>query len=473
MYQGFNEFCGWMHTSSRADAIDHYAETIGEREGKLHYKYGEEWKPLIEKKILLPFKKDGVKMEKEINAYYTNHGPIIRKNDGKWISIKLMSNHVDALTQSYMRTKATTFEAFDSNMDLNTNSSNNTVYADAAGNIAYYHGNFIPVRNENFDWSGIVDGSNPQTEWDGLHSVEEMVNVINPANGWIQNCNSTPFTSAGDYSPEDDDYPDYMAPDLENPRGLHAVKVLAGKKDWTIDKLIDAAYDSYLIGFEKLIPSLVEAFKKNGSKFGNMKEPVQQLKHWDLRFSKNSIPTSVAVYWGRELMNEARKLKGDRESIYTFMEEKMDATQKLNALVSAVQKLEEDFGTWNTPWGDINRYQRINGDIVQPFNDELPSLPVGFASSRWGSLASFGARQYPQTNKWYGTSGNSFVAFVEFGDKVTAKSILTGGQSGDINSPHFDDQAEMYTNGKFKDVNFYKEDVDRNAESTYQPGGNK
>ncbi|MCP4552775.1 MAG: penicillin acylase family protein, partial [Bacteroidetes bacterium] len=192
---------------------------------------------------------------------------------------------------------------------------------------------------------------------------------------------------------------------------------------------------------------------------------------WDYRYSETSTETSLAVYWGQEMMNTIRiKRTNTSGSIYDYMANEMSSDDRLSSLLLAVNKLKHDFGSWQTPWGEINRYQRINSEIRQPFNDDLPSLPVGFASSRWGSLASFGARSYPGTKKMYGSSGNSFVAVVEFGSKITARSILTGGASSDINSPHFDDQALMYTKGEFKDVRFYREDVEKNAERAYKPG---
>ncbi len=457
IYQGFNEKCGWMHTSSRADAIDYYYETIVKKEGKLFYKFGENLRPLGERLISLSYKSGDTMASKDFKVFYTHNGPVIRDENGKWVSIRLMIEHEKALTQSYLRTKAQGHEDFKKTMDLNTNSSNNTVYADAEGNIAYYHGNFIPVRNPEFNWAGILDGSNPETDWKGLHPVDEMIFILNPENGWIQNCNSTPFTACGDNSPNKEDYPSYMAPDRENARGLHAVRVLEGQSKFTIDKLIATAYDSYLIYFEPLIPKLIEAQSSAPSNIkSGLVEAVELLKNWDLRYSLNSTATSLAIYWGIEL-NRSRN----------------PDEQMLMALRRAIHKLEIDFGSWKTPWGEINRYQRVNGNIRQPFDDSKPSLPVDFASSRWGSLASFGARTYPGTKKMYGTSGNSFVAVVEFGEKVKAKSILAGGISGDPNSPHFDDQALMYTKGEFKDVLFYKEDVESHAETTYHPGENK
>lgn len=472
VYQGFNENCGWMHTSSKADVIDYYYETIVEQDGKYFYKYGDDLKPIIEKEITLKYIENDELLEKKITAYYTHHGPVIREENGKWVSISLMVEHEKALTQSYMRTKAKSYEEFYETMKIRTNSSNNTVYADGKGNIAYFHGNFMPVRNENYDWEGIVDGSDPETDWKGLHELEDMIIVLNPENGWIQNCNGTPFTVAGDYSPKRDDYPEYMAPDLQNFRQLHAVRVLENKTDFTLASLRDAAYDSYLPAFEAYIPILIEDYKNADKQIQKkLKAPMEALKNWDYRFAETSSETSLAVYWGQEMMKMTYNIEIDpKVSVFDYIAESLGSENRVKALGLAVEKLNTDFGSWKTAWGEINRYQRINGEIVQPFNDELPSLPVGFASSRWGSLASFGSRSYPNTKKMYGTSGNSFVAMVEFGEKIIAKSSLAGGQSGDPESPHFDDQALNYTKGIFKDVLFYRDDIEKNAERTYQPG---
>ncbi|MBU1013603.1 MAG: penicillin acylase family protein [Bacteroidetes bacterium] len=475
VYQGFNDKCGWMHTSSAADVIDYYYETIVEQDGKYFYKYGAELKPVIEKEITLKYK-DGQKLsEKKVTAYYTHHGPIIREAGDKWVSISLMVEHEKALTQSYMRTKASSYDEFYQTMEIKTNSSNNTVYADADGNIAYFHGNFMPVRNENYNWKGIVDGSDPETDWKGLHDIKDMIHVLNPENGWIQNCNATPFTVSGNFSPKREDFPTYMAPDLQNFRQLHAVMVLENQTDFTLEKLRDAAYDSYLPAFVSYIPALLDDYANLNSSDEKLKdelrEPTEALRKWDLRFSEESIETSLAVYWGQEMMNAARILQIAPEiNVYDYLANGMSSENRLNSLLLAVNKLKNDFGSWKTPWGEINRYQRVNGEIEQPFNDNLPSLPVGFTSSRWGSLASFGSRAYPGTKKMYGTSGNSFVCIVEFGEKIIAKSSLAGGQSGDPDSPHFADQALDYTKGKFKDVNFYKADIEKNAERTYHPG---
>lgn len=469
IYQGFNENTGWMHTSSRADAIDEYLETIVESDDGYYYVYGDEERRLQESRIEIDYRDGDDLNTREFTVYHSHHGPIIREQDGRWVAISLMEEPVRALTQSYLRTKSRNFMEFNASMELLTNSSNNTVYADSDGNIAYYHGNFIPRRDPSFDWNAPLDGSDPATDWQGLHPLDELITVLNPPNGWIQNTNNTPFSAAGEYSPRAEDYPAYMANNPENPRGIHAVRVLENKTDFTLDSLIEAAYDSLLTAFEPLIPALLAAAEEAPA--DDLGEQLALLADWDYRFGVDSVETTLAVYWAQALMDSVNDEAGAAGiNIYDYMAANASAAQRLDALREASAELESDWGSWLAPWGEVNRYQRITGDIVQQFNDGEESWPVGFASGRWGALASFGSRKYPGTRRMYGTSGNSFVAAVEFGSPLRAKAITVGGLQSDPASPHFDDQAEMYANGEFRDVLFYRDEIEANLERSYRPG---
>ncbi len=475
VYQGFNDRLGWMHTSSGVDVVDEYAETVIEKDGRPYYRYGNGERPLTVGRISVPYKTPAGMATKEFTVYRTHHGPIVREADGKWVSIRLMEKPIEALSQSYLRTKARDYKAFREVMDLRANSSNNTIYADADGNIAYFHPHFIPKRDDRFDWTRPVDGSNPTTEWNGLHSVEDSPHLLNPPTGWIQNTNNWPYSAAGPYSPKQKGFPRYMDTYGENPRGIHALRVLQGKKDFTLQSLIDAAYDSYLTAFADLIPTLVAAYDRapaSNPLKGKLAEQIALLRKWDYRWSVNSVPTSLAVFWGEELWRHTRAdADAEEMNVYQYMATRTTAEQKLQALAAASDKLTADFGTWKTPWGEINRFQRLTDDIVHPFADSGASIPVGFTSSRWGSLASFGARAYPGTKKWYGTSGNSFVAVVEFGrDSVRARAITAGGESGDVKSPHFNDQAVRYSTGDLREVYFYPSQLTGHTERTYHPG---
>ncbi|XLZ71753.1 penicillin acylase family protein [Massilia sp. SR12] len=475
VYQGFNDRVGWMHTSGGGDVIDEYLETVVEKDGKFYYQYGKDLRAFRTENVRLPYKAaDGSMAEKTITAYFTHRGPVVRAQDGKWVSVAMMNEPLKALTQSFIRTKARNYPAFYKSMELRTNSSNNTVYADADGNIAYFHGNFMPVRDARFDFSKAVDGADPATDWKGLHAVRETIQLFNPKNGWIQNTNNWPYSAAGAYSPRPQDYPAYMSVNPENARGIHAVRVLQGKKEFTIESLIAAAYDSHLTAFEPLLPLLVRAYDEAPASDLSKAAVIEQvalLRDWDMRYSVNSVPTSLAIYWLQEMVKQhGRAAKEKGEQVLDYLASHVTPKQRLEALVRASNKLAADFGNWKTPWGEINRFQRLTGDVVQPFDDSKPSLPVPFASGNWGALAAYGMTSQQRTKRIYGERGNSFVAAVEFGPRIRAKSILAGGQSGDPASPHFNDQAEMYARGEFKDVLFYKEDIEKNLERKYRPG---
>ena len=280
-------------------------------------------------------------------------------------------------------------------------------------------------------------------------------------------------SASGPNSPKKKDFPAYVERGEENPRGLHAIRVLEKKKDFTLDSLVSAAYDSYLPEFEILIPPLIKAYDQTPASSplkAKLADQIKVLRGWDYRWSVTSVPTSLAVYWGEELWQRATPdARKAGVSVYQYIETKASAQQRLEALAAASDKLAADFGTWNTPWGDINRFQRLTGDIVQPFDDAKPSIPVSFTSARWGSLASYGARTY-KTKKMYGTSGNSFVAVVEFGDTVRARAVTAGGESGDPRSPHFNDQAARYSTGDLREVYFYRPQVEAHAKRQYRPG---
>ncbi len=469
VYQGFNENTGWMHTSTYTDVMDEFVEAIIEKDDGLYYQYGEEERKVEVQEVSLKYKDGNEMKEKTFPIYRTHHGPITHERDGKWTATAMMWEPVKALEQSYTRTKKKNHAEFREMMNIKTNSSNNTVFADAEGNIAYYHGNFIPVRDEQFDYRQPVDGSNPATDWQGLHDVDEAITVFNPPNGWIQNCNSTPFTAAAEYSPKKEDYPKYMYSAPENFRGVNAIRLLTEADKLSLEDLISLGYDDYLPAFEKVIPGLIEAYDALGDP--SLSDKIEILRKWDFRTGIDSEAMSLAHFYGMMLYRRGEipeGLKGMER--FEYFGTDMPFGDRLGTFQLAIEEMEKRYGTAMIPWGEINRFQRLSGDIDATFDDNQPSIPVGLTTARWGHLAAYGMRGQHEVKKIYGTRGNSFVAAVEFGEKVRAKTILAGGQSSDPDSPHFNDQAEMYANGKFKEAAFYKEDIKARAEETYKPG---
>ena len=480
IYQGFNEHCGWMHTSSNADVADTYAERVVGRDKRMFYAYEGKERPFKERKIPIRFLKDGKIQTTTFTEFRTHHGPVMAKRPGDvWVSVRSYNRAMNSLEQSWLRTKAKGLEDYRKVMALRGNTSNNTVFADRNGNIAYWHGNFMPRRDTAYNWGEAVDGSIAATEWKGLHGTEETVHLINPPNGWIQNCNSTPFTAAGSASPKRSAYPRYMAPDGENFRGVNAVRVLSDIDKVDLDRLIAAGYDTRLPAFEVLVPALIRTFDRDVPKGNQLDkeigEAIEVLRAWDFRTSESSVATTLAVEWGQRLNPVIQRVyieEGQTDQVAATKSFAANAAQEdlLLPMRSVVLELQERFGNWKMPWGEVNRFQRLTGEAREKYDDTKPSLPVGYTSATWGCLPSYVSRVMPGTRKRYGTNGNSFVCAVEFGPKLKAKSVLAGGVNRNPASPHFTDQAERYTKGDFKDVLFYREDVLRNAERRYRPG---
>jgi len=488
IYQGFNEHAGWMHTSSYADVADVYQETVKQENGKWFYLYENKWLPIIERKISMNLpEKLNVNFEmgfnqKQFITYKTHHGPIMGSHDGKWLSLSENNRSLNALMECWTRTKANNLKEYKAALNLLANNSNNTVYADADGNIAYWHGNFMPKRDNQFDFTKPVDGSTKATEWKGVHALNEIVQSINPKNGWLQNCNATPYTVAGKNSPKEKDFPKYMAPDGENPRGLNAVRLLEKVDKINLDELIQLGYNKHLAAFDILLPPFIE-YAKTVSLTTDQSKAVQYLSTWNHDADTNSIAQTIAVEWASKLMTAIPAPETEEaatQSIVRFnqMVNEVSNVKKLAFLDTALMHIKMYYtnlpmaqASWEIPWGQINRYQRGFPNTEFPFSDKRPSIAVAQTSSKFGQLPAFeSSNRMNGVKKRYGYSGSSFIAAVSFGKKLEAKTIITGGQSFDPNNPHFTDQAQGYIDGNFKTIHFYKEDVLAHKVISYKPG---
>ena len=286
------------------------------------------------------------------------------------------------------------------------------------------------------------------------------------------NTNNWPWTAAGADSPKAADFPRYMDQWGENPRGPHAQRVLGARRDFTPETLISAAFDPYLTAFARLIPALTAAYDRlheSDALKARLAAPLALLRSWDYRWALDSKPTSLAVFFGDALWAvSSEQASADFVYSYDYMVDHTTDAQKLAALAEALDRLTRDFGSWQVPWAEINRFQRNDGAIVQRFDDAKPSTPVPFTSADWGSLAAFEARRYPGTKRYYGTSGNSFVAVVEFGPKVRAWAVTAGGASGDPESGHFKDEVQRYADGNLRQVYFYPAELQDHIEKVYK-----
>ena len=486
LYQGFNERLGWMHTSSGVDAVDEFAESlIHQRAGGIGYRYGAGMRQMTKVPVTLRFRQpDGSMAERRFITWRTHHGPVVRADGNKWITVGLMNRPLAALQQSWLRTKARDRAGYLRVAALAANSSNNTVYADADGHTALLHPQFVPQRDDRFDYRRPVDGSDPAADWHGIVPMARLPQVNDPAGGWLYNSNDAPWRAAGTDSPRAAAFARWMDQAGANPRGDHATALLAraGRLDWQGLRAI--AYDPWVPAFDKLIPQLVSEWQgatpifpaqpgrtPPASIHDRLAGPVQALRDWDRRAGAGSAATTLAMTWAEEMWPDAvRHQRLPDVTPWDWMTGAMPMGAKLDALDRAVTRLTRDWGRWDVPWGEVNRFQRNDAAIVQRFDDARPSTLVPFASAKWGSLASFGSRPYPGTRRWYGTSGNSFVAIVEFGPRVRAWAVTAGGASGRADSAHFRDQAGRYASGDLRPVYFWPDELAGHVERRYRPG---
>ena len=465
IYQGFNERLGWMHTTSTADVVDEFAVTPVKCGAGLCYRYGKELRPFERSTVSITLRGE---IGRTFTIWRTHHGPVIRSEGGKWLAVAMMHRPVEALQQGFLRTKARSFAEYMAAMRFQANSSNNTLLASREGTIAMLYPQFVPRRSTAFDRRQPADGSDPTADWQGVHALLELPSLVNPGSGWTLNTNNWSYSAAGVGSLNPASYPGYMDTVGENPRGLHALQLLQGSRRWTPERLRSAAYDSRLTAFDLLLPSLLAAYDAaNTAIRARLREPVALLRRWDGSWGVASEPTTLAVHWGEALPGNPRQWT----AFAAFAQDPANGPALLTALDRAVAKLTREHGRWRVPWGEINRFQRVSPSIVPQFDDRAPSLPVGFTSGIWGSLASFGTITPPGSVRRYGNSGNSFVAVVEFGPRVRAMALSAGGQSGDRPSPHFRDQAPLYPEGRLRAVPFYPEEVRRAAMRTYRVAG--
>ena len=478
IYQGFNPHIGWMHTSTYVDNVDEFIETtFCAKDGTFSYRYGAAWRPMTARKITVDYRDDdGRRESRSFMVYYTNHGPVIRADaDGRLITLALMNKPVEALEQSFLRTKAHDFASFMKVAALQANSSNNTIFADTKGEIAFLTPQFMPKRDDRFDYTKPVDGADPKADWQELTPLDQLPQAVNPANGWVFNTNNWPYSAAGPDSPKRENFARYFDTAGENARGLHATAMLSTRHNLTLESLQALAFDPYLPGFARLVPELIDAYDRlpaSDPLKARLKDQIALLRGWDFEWSDHSLATTLAVVWGDALWDKIiAEARAAHVVAHDALSDRTTGAEKLQALADASDHLQKDFGTWRIAWGSFNRYQRVRDDIGElHFSDDQPSIPVPFASSRWGSLASFGASRYPGTKRYYGYKGNSFVALIDFGPKIRAMAISTGGESGDPKSPHFNDQALRYVRGELRPVYFYPSDLAGHIERDYHPG---
>jgi acyl-homoserine lactone acylase PvdQ len=355
------------------------------------------------------------------------------------------------LREWYDMTRATSLAAMKRAMAPLNMQFGNMMYADRQGNTWYLYNGAIPKRDPRFDWSKPVDGSDPATEWQGYHTIDELPQLTNPKTGWMQNCNTSPFLLTSEGNPDPKQFPKYMVQEGDNPRGAVSRQILSSKEKFTFDEWRQLAFDTRVITAAKLLPALLEPLKHRLDGDSRLVAAYEELSRWNYRSTNDSVAMTLFSLWHDRVSRE-------------------ENPNEIGALIDVITLLERDFGTWKVPWGELTRLQRIDESKGEDFQDTKPSLAVNGVNGNDGAVFTVYAAPSRGQKRRYGVAGGTYISVVEFAPKVRALSVHTFGASGDPKSRHFMDQAVLYTRGEFKPSWLTLEDLKGNIEASYHPG---
>ncbi|MBI2827240.1 MAG: penicillin acylase family protein [Planctomycetia bacterium] len=479
---GHNEHCGWGFTTNEPGAGSSWVVTFDDPDEPLNYRYGEGHRKAVEWKDAIKVRRGASDFDVvECTFRKTHHGPILHKRSETEYVAGQIARFYDALLsrQSMRMVRAQNFADFREAMGMRHLHLFNTVYADVHGNIYYLYNGIVPRRDPSFDWSHPVDGADPRTEWQGIHPLDDLPQVLNPKSGYVQNCNSTPFTTTDDAAVAIGDYPAYMIEDRydDKRRAKMSRLLLRDAKDVTFDRWQELAFDTTiywaLVELPRYRGELARLRETNAELAAKVEPYLAHLLEWDGRGNVNSTPATLCLAWYEELYGFGYPAETLKQPFVG------NPTEQLKALVTAAEKLVSTFGDWKVPYGQINRLQRhanVSDFYKIPFSDNLPSIasagmpgPPGVVFTMYFTPTIYVPPLKTMKNH-YAVVGTSYVAAVDFSDRVRSKSLVQYGASGDPNSPHFFDQAELLSKKQLKDNPFHWEDVLAAAKRVYHPG---
>ncbi len=468
---GHNDHVAWAHTTGGPDTGDVYELTLNP-DDPMQYRYDEEWRDLATTSVRYRVK--GETAERNHTFYYSHYGPIIARNDDKAYAAALAyADEIGYLESKYLFMIAKDYEDVKTALEVRQIMPQNVMVADTKGNIYYQRTGRVPIRPEGFDFSAPVDGSTSMSEWLGIHPTEDLVQVLNPPQGYMQNCNITPDVMMVDSPMTPDKYPSYIFNQparYSHQRGTRATELLRDNDHMTVQDALDIALDKECYQHERWISELALAIKFGEKPSRDMQRGLKKLQRWDGYSARNSNGALVYYYWKHALLDEVGQegirelstrvdnyldLFGEVESDESLSE--ADYKTLVTAFERGLQSMRDHHGNLNAKFGDVFRAGRLD------YDGDNESYPVGGGSLRYEGMATVRAVGFTEARddhtRW-GRSGQTSTQVVILSDPIQSFSQPPIGQSDHSNSPHFRDQAKkLLSKSRLKPAWFHKKDL--------------
>ncbi len=462
---GHNANMAWAMTTGGPDTADVYELSLSADGSR--YEYEGEWKPITNKMVTLHFP-DG--SERTVTLRFSHHGPILAQEKNKAYAARIPYD--DTADRNAAWTELNFAKDYQGALKAGATLAmfpQNVMVADTAGNIHYQRVGRVPVRDVHYDWSKPVPGNIKATEWKGFHPADELVQVLNPEAGYMQNCNIPPegMIRGGAFKPEK--YTSYVWGSAAygplhgwtNQRGARALELLSADSSVTVDEMLAYANDVRPFGIDRWLGALKSALPDDPS--------ASALFAWDGQLLKESVPALRYAYWRLALEADGAgpALRARIDDHYAIVEDRTPRAIELvhadKALIvstwkQAMEKMQSELGTLDAPWGRVFRVGR---------DDQ--SWPVdGGGGDQFGltTMRSMGYGPPNLNHERWGQQGQTSTQVVVLSRPIQSFSYIPLGESDRKESPHYNDQARtVFSERRLKPSWWMPEDLQGHVES--------